>query len=526
MSNIFKRVLKTTPLVLGASLLAATSAMAEMVPVQEIGNQNQSDSMSQVTNVSEMRDVSPGDWAYEALRNLVERYGCIVGYPDQTFRGNRAMSRYEFAAGVNACLQQIERLIAANQAVTQEDLQKLQQLTTQFQTELVALGGRVDKLEGRTAFLEDHQFSTTTKLKGEVIFSLSSPFGEEMANGTGESFDQNPTFNYRARLAFNTSFTGTDNLLVRLDAANIPNYGSFTGTATADLSYYQNTNNEFQIGIIGYNFQVGEKVTVKIGAYGYGMDDFFASTYNPILGDDSEGAVSAFSRFNPALYRANSSSGIGVNYKFTDALNLDLVYSAANAANPNQGNGLFNGSYAAGVMLNWNPNEKIGVGVGYLRTYDPVENTNNGYPGTDAAIDPFNYNFDSGTSSAANRVGIQATWRVTEKINIGGWFGYVGAEGTGGRFDGDTADIFNGALNFALLDLAKEGSVLGFTFGVPPTTGFRTPDDTPFLIEAMYRYPLTDNISITPGAYVIINPNQNDNNDTIVVGTIRTTFKF
>ena len=35
-------------------------------------------SMSQVTSVSELQDVSPTDWAYEALRSLVERYGCIV----------------------------------------------------------------------------------------------------------------------------------------------------------------------------------------------------------------------------------------------------------------------------------------------------------------------------------------------------------------------------------------------------------------------------------------------------------------
>ncbi|MGK7885790.1 MAG: S-layer protein, partial [Crocosphaera sp.] len=36
------------------------------------------DGMSQVTSISELRDVSPTDWAYEALRSLVERYGCIV----------------------------------------------------------------------------------------------------------------------------------------------------------------------------------------------------------------------------------------------------------------------------------------------------------------------------------------------------------------------------------------------------------------------------------------------------------------
>ena len=59
----------------------------------------------QVTNVNQLRDVYPTDWAYEALRSLVDRYGCIVGYPNQTYRGNRALSRYEFAAGLNACLE-------------------------------------------------------------------------------------------------------------------------------------------------------------------------------------------------------------------------------------------------------------------------------------------------------------------------------------------------------------------------------------------------------------------------------------
>src|ERR671932_971781 len=51
------------------------------------GNMESNDSMSQVTNVTQLRDVSPGDWAFEALRSLVERYGCIAGYPDGTYRG-------------------------------------------------------------------------------------------------------------------------------------------------------------------------------------------------------------------------------------------------------------------------------------------------------------------------------------------------------------------------------------------------------------------------------------------------------
>ena len=91
------------------------------------------DGMSQVTSISELRDVSPTEWAYEALRSLVERYGCIVGYPDRTFRGNRALSRFEFAAGLNACLNTIERLLQENVAVLREDIEKLKRLAQEFE---------------------------------------------------------------------------------------------------------------------------------------------------------------------------------------------------------------------------------------------------------------------------------------------------------------------------------------------------------------------------------------------------------
>ena len=57
--------------------------------------------MEQVTSVWQLSDVNPRDWAFQALQSLVERYGVITGYPDGTFKGNRALTRYEFAAGLN-----------------------------------------------------------------------------------------------------------------------------------------------------------------------------------------------------------------------------------------------------------------------------------------------------------------------------------------------------------------------------------------------------------------------------------------
>ena len=105
------------------------------------------DPLTQVTNVNQLRDVSPTDWAYEALRSLSDRYGCIAGFPNQTYRGSQPLTRYEFAAGLNSCLNQIERLIAAGENVSSQDVATLQRLSQDFEAELATLGGRVDELE-------------------------------------------------------------------------------------------------------------------------------------------------------------------------------------------------------------------------------------------------------------------------------------------------------------------------------------------------------------------------------------------
>uniref|UniRef100_UPI0036F36F25 iron uptake porin n=1 Tax=Kovacikia minuta TaxID=2931930 RepID=UPI0036F36F25 len=156
------------------------TAEADAEPVANVGDLKQAavelpTGMDQVTSVSQLTDVKPTDWAFQALQSLVERYGCIVGYPDKTYRGNRALSRYEFAAGVNACLDRINELLAAATAdlVKKEDLITVQKLQEEFAAELAALRGRIDALEVRTATLEKQQFSTTTKLNGLVWFNLT-----------------------------------------------------------------------------------------------------------------------------------------------------------------------------------------------------------------------------------------------------------------------------------------------------------------------------------------------------------------
>ena len=156
-------------------------------------------SADQVTSVTQFSDVYPTDWAYQALANLVETYGCVAGYPNGTFRGNRAMTRYEAAALLNACLDRVTE-------VTDE----LRRLMAEFETELAILKGRVDGLEAKVGELEATQFSTTTKLKGKADFIIGGISSDDSVS-KGEAV----VFQYRYRLNLNTSFTGKDLLYTR-----------------------------------------------------------------------------------------------------------------------------------------------------------------------------------------------------------------------------------------------------------------------------------------------------------------------
>jgi hypothetical protein len=555
MSKFFWNLTKVTPAVIGASLLAANVSVAQttqnngsaqsvdntLEQIEQYNQQAPAAPMGQVTNVNQLRDVAPTDWAFEALQSLVERYGCIAGFPNQTYRGNKPLSRYEFAAGLNACLNQIERLIASSESVMREDLDKITRLSEEFQAELATLGTRVDNLEGRTAFLEDNQFSTTTKLKGKAIFALSGTFGQDEV--AGNAFDQNSgdnpnqdddqiTFSDRVRLNFETSFNGKDVLRTRLQAANVPNLGTSTGVPAARLGFETADNsNDIVLDDLWYRFPVGDKFTGWVGANALSLDDVFDTT-NPFLESNETGTVTRFARYNPLVFRGTEGTGAGAKYEFNKQFSVTAAYlSDDNASDPNEGNGLFNGAYTAAAQLGYSPNENIKLTLNYARSYQPIrqdEDDASVFTGAnltggtgDNTINTL-FNVDGVDGVSADRFGLQASWKISDRFNIAGWGGYASADSEGGNLE---ADVYTAALNLAVLDIGKEGSVIGLTVGLPPFAD-REDDDIPIFVEGLYKYPINDKISITPSVYAIFNPNSNDENDTVLVGTLRTTFEF
>ncbi|MGB7247307.1 MAG: iron uptake porin, partial [Phormidesmis sp.] len=178
------KALLAAPVALGAVLAVSGNAVAaDTIDVDSTSADAASDvvvaepiQLAQVTSVSELSDVQPGDWAFTALQRLVEEYGCLEGFPDRTYRGNRALTRYEFAAGLNACLDVVIQLIG-----DEGELAEIRRLQEEFAAELATIRGRVDTLETDVAELEANQFSTTTKLRGQLDAHLVVPFDDATA---------------------------------------------------------------------------------------------------------------------------------------------------------------------------------------------------------------------------------------------------------------------------------------------------------------------------------------------------------
>ena len=246
--KLFQQLL-VAPAALG---LLATGANAAELNIN--GVSDYAASADQVTSVTQFSDVYPTDWAYQALAGLVETYGCVAGYPNGTFRGNRAMTRYEAAALLNACLDRVTE-------VTDE----LRRLMAEFETELAILKGRVDGLEARVGELEATQFSTTTKLKGKATFVTGGAMDSEDAGAQAD--DDEFSFSYDYRLGLKTSFTGKDLLFARLRAGNMKDGSAFSG-GFRKLDVSGMSGNTLKLDRLYYKFPVGSGIDSHCWSYG------------------------------------------------------------------------------------------------------------------------------------------------------------------------------------------------------------------------------------------------------------------
>ena len=534
----------------------AGSALMQVLPVQvAIATPNaptlEKTDVAHFTRVLQLRDVSPGDWAYEALQNLTERYGCV-----NQERGNQTLTRYEFAAELSACLQQLKSRITPETA----DFATLKRLQKQFVQELAILRGEVDGLQARVTELELTQFSATTKLTGKVFFNLAGAFanGEvtaEVANpilaqqtvrpGETRQVDEaNTSFSNLTWLTLNTSFTGRDRLVTQLAVGNgFASAGLFN---TLGVPYSDRTagvsENEVVLRELFYAFPVSDRLQAVIGSrinyYRYFDNNRFTSFITSTSSVNASGST--------LLNTLERGAGAILLWEISEQLELRVGYLGENsgflpsspfnsASNPTEG--LFGGTNTLTSEVIFSPTERVKLRFLYNRSY--LQATGRQVDGTlgepiygfaddrvgvsldDATADTFSFNFD---------------WLVSSGLGVFGHYGY----GTT-HLNPQTPGLSNGEVNaqslqlgVAFPDLGKEGAQATISYLIP----FSVLDGQQFLISGggdrggqyewklTYYYPLTDNIALTPAFYLIGNPNHFSDNPNVYIGNLRAQFSF
>ncbi len=476
--------------------------------------------LSQITSVAELSDIQPTDWAYTALKSLIERYGLNFGENvNGKFQGNIALNRYEFATALNTVINSINQQMKANQnlqlSLTQADLKILQRLQTEFAQELQNLKTKIENLE-KNLSENINQFSTTTKLTGEALFALTG------VATTSENDDGNITLASRARLNLDTSFTGKDRLRTRLQGRNLPRLNRVTGTDMASLSFQGGNNNQVEMSRLDYSFPIGKQARVFIPVVGGSLRDF-TDPLNPYLGGSSRGAISRFAQRNP-IYRQGAGSGVGISYEISDAVELEVGFVSRNANNPEMG---FNKQYGAIAQLTVEPVDDVEFALTYVHSYNNLDTGT----GSEIANNPFD---DQSKAISANSLGFQSSIKISPDVTLGGWVGYTNATALDLPNNPNTS-IFNWAFTLAFPNLGSQGNLAGFVIGQPPkvtANDFNVKNaeyvdkDSSLHLEAFYRFQAQENIAVTFGLLMITNPEHNSNNDTIYIGTMRTTLSF
>ena len=523
--KLFQQLL-VAPAAIG--LLAPMAVSASELNLTDVKAYAPSGSADQVTSINQFSDVRPTDWAFQALSNLIERYGCVAGYPDGTYRGAKAMTRYEAAALLNACLDRVTE-------VTDE----LKRLMKEFEKELAVLRGRVDGLEAKVGELEANQFSTTTKLKGIATFVVgANSYGGDnsLLKDAAQQLQGATSFNYDVRLIFDTSFTGKDLLRTTLRAGNFkdsPFGGPVVGLNATEVGFEENCGTGADCGDVVainrlfYQFPIGSSFTATIG--GRVRQDDMLALWPSVYPADSVLDIFTYAGA-PGTYSLNLGAGGGLWWKSGDwSISANYVSQNGDVGDPSMGGIGTSGSEETGTVQLGYGSANFGLAAAY--TYSSGAGL---YSGNATPLTLVGY----ALSTSTNSVGVSGYWQPTNSGLIpsisAGW-GLNSASSDFAEIDGAQSQSWYVGLQWT--DAFIKGNALGMAVGQP--TFFTKsgddevvkPNDGNYAWEWWYKFQVTDNISVTPALFYLSAPLgqfQKINGDSFnnFGGLVKTTFKF
>jgi hypothetical protein len=530
--NLFHKLL-LAPAALGLMApMAASAADMNLAGVKQYASADE-----QVTSISQFSDVQPTDWAYQALSNLVERYGCVAGYPNGTFQGKKAMTRFEAAALLNACLDRVT-----------EVTDQLKKLMKEFEKELAILKGRVDGLEARVGTLEANQFSTTTKLKGSTYWVLgANSFGGNYSSGltpsgnpTANALEGGTSFNYDLRIDLDTSFTGKDLLRTRLRAGNFGNSAfnagngnTLVGLNALEVSFEAPAGaNIVAIDRLFYQFPLGNGFTFT-GGPRVRQDDMLAMWPSAYPADT---ILDVFTYAGaPGTYNLQLGGGAGLWWQ-QNGFSVSANYVSANAGNGTPGSTTIvqgnTGAVAGGGILTSAAQSTTTVQLGYAGSnwgaafgYAYSQRGGNVYGGNATPLAALAFGSGTGTT---NNFALSAYWTPKTAGYIpsisAGW-GYTAFDAanssgmnaptyrTAGGSSITPATGITAAQNWYIgiqwADAFVKGNSLGMAVGQPTfitAANSGTPQDGNYAWEWWYKFQVTDHISVTPALFYLSNP--------------------
>ena len=471
-----------------ASMIAPFAAQATDVNLEDMNSYSTSSKSAGFTN--NYLNVQPGDWAHQSIKDLVNSRGCDINVND------KSLTRFEAASIVNSCLGNVAEVTNVERSLIDE-----------FSSELALLRGRVDGIEARMNEFEAGSFSDTTTLDGKAVFALSAIDG---ADELGKS--EATTLAYVYQMNLNTSFTGDDNLYVRLKSGD-----GWTNLTNKPATYHneaKGTSNALKVDKIWYTFPIGDKVTGTVGPL---IENYYMLAATPSV-------------YKPKVLKAFRFGGHGIAFGASTSVGLGLKYVGDNGFASSITVNSKNGEDASGFLTAEDQN-KVNIMGAYTgdnyhlsATYTTQQK---GYTG--------GYPYFS--TSAAKQTGIDTDgwalrgwWRPDEtgtavpSISVGFDTVSYNTSAAGKYREGEGYSV---ALNWG--DIFQADDTIGLAFGAPikgkdnVTAG--TTDVDPFLWEAYYSFRPNDSIEITPGIFGGTDAYA-DTDDDIFGAVLTTVFRF
>jgi len=372
--------------------------------------------------------------------------------------------------------------------------------------DIANLKGRVDGLEARQNNFEAGGFSDTTTMDGKAIFTVGSVDTEDATN-LSEGYTGKIMANYTYTMNLNSSFTGDDNLYVRLKTGNHDGWSDIKTPYNTYLVAGTGKSDKLNVDKIWYSTALGERNTIWIGPKieNYYMHATTPSIYKPVLKAFTLGG-------NAAAYGASTSPGAGWAY------NADNGFAISSNFTSQQGKGAPHGLINDQSPTSW------ATQVGYTQPqYSVSAIMNLKYNGwSDSYFKTSDGSARPGDGSSTN-IGLRGWWRpestgtATPSISVG----YDTSE-TDATGNSNTTAYFVG---LTWQDMINADDRIGVAFGQPQ----KHEDDTvdPFLYEVYYDYPVNDSITVTPAFFGGKSKHGSTGKEVDMTGyVLNTTFKF